>query len=174
MGRKVSLSFFLSSTLLAIILGIGLVACGSNQGGGAATGTTPTATTGSTSPTATTTAQTGVQQCGSINIAPRGTVENAGLSTKAADCFWKAYQQCQAASLIYRVGGLDTSTVRTLTIEKQNGACAITDAVQNFVVPHQIGPTKNYVCNKVSNSNGQLHISGCGADGTVIIPVASI
>lgn len=172
MGRKVSPSFFLlSSLLLAIILGIGLVACGSNQGGGtttggATTGTTPTATTGSTSTTG--------QKCGSINVSPHGTLENAGLSTQAGTCFLKAYQQCQSASLIYRVGGIDTTTVRTFTIEKQGSNCAITDSVQNFVVPRQIGLTKNYTCNGVTVSNNQIHISGCGADGTIIIPMVSM
>ncbi|HZO73282.1 MAG TPA: hypothetical protein VFB60_13845 [Ktedonobacteraceae bacterium] len=194
MGRKVSPSLFLfsnllfrppmplsrlaalrrsavSCVLLAIILGIGLAACGSNQGsGGTVTGTTPTATTGSTSTTPSTTGQ----NCGSINLSPRGTLEDAGLSTKAADCFIKAYQQCQSASLIYRVGGIDTTTVRTFTIEKQGSNCVISDAVQNFVVPHQIGTTKNYTCNGVVISNNQLRISGCGTDGTVIIPTASI
>ncbi len=171
MDRKVSPSFFLlSSVLLTSILGIGLVACGSNQGGGVATGTTPTATTGSTS---TTPPSTG-QQCGSISMSPHGTLEDAGLSTKASTCFLKAYQQCQSASLTYRVGGIDTTTVRTFTIEKQGNNCAITDSVQNFVVPHQVGATKSYTCNGITMSNNQLHISGCGADGTIIIPTASI
>lgn len=173
MGRKVSPPFFLfSSLLLAIILGIGLVACGSNQGGGtttggATTGATPTATTGSTSTTG--------QNCGSINVSPHGSLEDAGLSTKAGDCFLKAYQQCQSASLIYRVGGIDTTTVRTFTIEKQGSNCVISDSVQNFVVPRQIGATKNYTCTGgVTISNNQLHISGCGSDGTIIIPTVSM
>ena len=176
MGHKVSSGgIFLSYLLLAMVLGVGLVACGSNPGGGTTTGTAPTATaTISSSATSTSTNTSDGQKCGTISVSARGALEDAGLSTKAATCFWQAYQQCHAASLVYRVNGLDTSTVRTFTLEKKNGSCAIHDAVQHFVVPHQIGATKNYTCSAIVNSNNQLHISGCGEDGTVVIPIASV
>jgi hypothetical protein len=148
----------LSLGFLLVMLSVGIAACGYP-------------TTGSTAPSPTATVQ--VQKCGVVQTGPgpRKVPTNDDLAKQATDCFWKAFQQCRPANLIYRAGGVDTIVVRTFTIQNNNGKCSITDAAEHFIVPH---PTpvvsKAFTCAGVTQQADGLHFSACGEDGDVVVP----
>ncbi len=149
----------LSLGLLLVMLSAGIAACGSR-----------TTTTGPAAPSPT--ATVAVQECGVVQTGPGShKVTNDDLAKQATDCFWKAFQQCHPANLIYRAGGVDTILVRTFTIQNNNGQCSITDAAQHFIVPH---PTpvvsKAFTCAGVTQQADGLHFSACGDDGDVVVP----
>ncbi len=104
----------LSIGILAIFISTALVACGSS---GSSTGSG-----GSATPTA----QVQTQKCGTIATTPRGIPTNATTAQQSEQCFYQAYQQCHNATLVYTLHGVDTSVVRTFTIENHNNLCTIT------------------------------------------------
>lgn len=111
-----------------------------------------------------------VQNCGRVEVSPQHRVEDAGLTQQAGACFWQAYQQCRAAILVFQPLGVDAITVHTFSIEKQASGCVVTDSVKHSIVPRPATAT-NYSCAGVMNTNGALRITGCGAEGDVIVPL---
>lgn len=155
MARLFSL---LSVGIVAVLISIALVACGSSTGSG-----------GSATPTATAQAQ----NCGTIATNPRGLPTDLTVALKNEQCFAQAYQQCHNATLVYTLHGVDTTAVRTFTIENHNGQCTILDAMQHSIAPAPLSPAKTYQCSAVALQPDGLHITGCGQDGnngTIILP----
>ena len=136
--------------IIAIFISAALVACGSSTGSG-----------GSATPT--TQAQT--QNCGTIETTPRGMPMNQTTAQQSENCFFQTYQHCQNATLVYGLHGVDTSVVRTFTIENHNGRCTILDAMQHSIAPAPLSPAKTFQCSTVSMQADGLHITGCGQDG---------
>jgi hypothetical protein len=155
------LSRLLSVAIVAVFISIALVACGSSTGsGGSGNSATPTAT-----------AQ--AQNCGTIATNPRGLPTDLTVALKNEQCFSQAYQQCHNATLVYTLHGVDTTAVRTFTIENHNGQCTILDAMQHSIAPGPLSPAKTYQCSAVALQPDGLHITGCGQDGTngsIIVP----
>src|SRR5450432_4082078 len=133
------LGTFLSLALFAILL----AGCGSSTVGSTPTTTNPTTAS--------------VQKCGSIGvmrtqpvpIIPASTIKTSAPTVApsvAGNCFWQAFQQCQAASLVVNFGSVDTVTTHTFTLQKQNTNCKISDAVQNRIIPRPAKNVGNYTC----------------------------
>lgn len=112
------------------------------------------------------------QACGTVQIRGNGQVVNATTAQQSEDCFWQAYQHCQAATLIVTTMGVDSGITRTFTVIANGGSCKVSDAEQNYVVPNHTGPLNIYTCASVQQSDGLLFHS-CGADGDVQVPAQS-
>src|SRR5436309_6709715 len=104
-----------------------LAACSSGGGSGQGGGATPTP-----SPTPIV-----VQQCGKVNIGPRGSPTDPAAAQAATDCLWQAYQQqCHPATMTFSVTSLDTGVVHIFTLEKKGSSCMIVDVVQHYIAPN--------------------------------------
>ncbi len=151
--QRYGLAKLLSVGILAIFISAALVACGSSSSstgsGGSATPTVP--------------AQT--QKCGTIATNPRGMPTDVTTAQQSEQCFYQAYQQCHNASLVYMLHGVDTSVVRTFTIENHNNRCTIIDAMQHSIAPAPLSPVKTFQCSTMTLLTDGLHVSGCGQDG---------
>jgi hypothetical protein len=104
----------------------------------------------------------------------QGTVEIGagynGLSvSQIEECFWRAYQTCTPATLLYSAAG-QFYFVRTFTIQPSGSACTISD------YSRQAGETPNttilttIACAGLAQRDGGLLISRCGSDGTIFLP----
>jgi hypothetical protein len=113
-----------------------------------------------------------VQNCGKIAQSSLHRLEPAGPTQQAGTCFWQAFQQCRAATLTYQPLGVDTITNHTFLVEMKGGSCIVTDSVSHAIVPRP--PTlSHYTCTGVVNATSALRITSCGAEGDVIVPLAS-
>jgi len=150
---RTKLFSILNIGILAILISAALVACGAAS-----------SSTGSGG-TATPTAQVQTQKCGTIATNPRGMPTDATTAQQSEQCFYQAYQRCHNASLVYMLHGVDTSVVRTFTIENLNNHCTILDAMQHSIVPTPLSPAKTFHCTTLALLTDGLHVSGCGQDG---------
>ena len=112
------------------------------------------------------------QACGTVQIRGNGQVVDTTKAQQSENCFWQAYQHCQAATLIVTTIGVDSGITRTFTVIPNNGSCKVSDAEQSYVVPNHKGPLNIYTCASVQQSDGLLFHS-CGADGDVQVPAQS-
>ena len=154
----------LLGTLLAIALfGILITGCG-------------TSTVGATQPTPVQTTAT-VQKCGTIGVMRTRANANTPGNIKAnaaGNCFWQAFQQCQAASLTVNFGGVDTITTHTFTLQKKNTSCTITDVVKNRVIPRPARNTGTYTCSGLVNASNELRFNDCGTLGNIVVPTSQV
>ncbi len=146
-----------------------LAACSSGGQGG---GPTPTPTPSPTpSPTPIV-----AQQCGKVNVGPRGNPTDPAAAQAATECLWQAYQQqCRSATMTFNVASLDTGVVHIFTLQKKGSSCTITDEVQHYIAPNPPKTTATYVCASVTKTTAGLVFSSCGQDGvngTVVVPIA--
>jgi hypothetical protein len=146
----------LSIGLLLSVIAVGIAACGSS-------------TTGSPNPTPTTPTQ--AQKCGSVKTNPRGVPVNAATAKQAEDCFWQAFQQCHPASLSFTSTSVDTVAVHTFTIQSNGQQCSVNDAGQHAIVPRPLSAAKTYACTGVAMQADGLHVTGCGNEGDIIVPL---
>lgn len=181
-------------SIIASLLGFFVLAmsgCGNARGGStssnpssvnAATQTAaPSATSSSTAtekaPTAlatpTTPASTATLNCGTIRVSATP-ISTDAKTRDAKECFWRAYQQCQAAILTVNFTGLDTITRRILTLSPgaQSGTCHVTEVVQHSIVPQPVKTTGNYSCGSIDRTSQALVIKTCGKDGDITIPLS--
>jgi hypothetical protein len=118
-----------------------------------------------------------VQKCGVIGVmrttSDANTPGNVNANV-ASNCFWQAFQQCHAASLIVNFGSVDTITTHTFTLQKKNTSCTISDAVQNRILPLPARNTGTYTCSGLVNTPGELRFNGCGKSGTIVVPTSQI
>ena len=122
-------------------------------------------------PQARTQVQTKVKNCGTV--AGLGRLEvpvNDTIGAQAESCFWRAFQHCQPATLVFLVGGIDTSLIRTFVIHKNRGRCSITDARQFRIVPRPPSPAQVFTCAGLTKLPGALRFNACGKDGNVVVP----
>lgn len=161
---------WLSMTIVALSIGLlialvstGLAACGNS---GSNQGNTP-----STQPkTQVTQLPAEVQQCGIVQGLARLEVPVADNGAQQAEnCFWQAFQHCRPASLVFVTTSLDTSLIRTFTIHNNQGACSISDARQQRIVPNQPSAARIYTCTGLLQQHG-LRFLSCGEDGDVFVP----
>lgn len=152
--KSLPLSILLSTLILLFVS----ASCGTSAGA-AAPSSRPPATT--------------VQKCGTINVRPggNGTVNLAGGASSAGDCFWRAYRQCRAASLVVSFGGIDTITTHTFSVQQRYTSCTIADAVQFRVVPQPARNGGTFTCRGLVKTSGELRFSGCGINGDIVVPI---
>ncbi len=104
----------------------------------------------------------------------QGTVEivagyNGLAVSQIEECFWRAYQTCTPATLLYSAAGR-FYFMRTFTIQPSGSACKINDSSR------QAGTTPNtkilttIACAGLAQRDDGLLISGCGSDGTIFVP----
>ena len=149
------ISLLIALTVLTVIL----AACGSND-------TTPGGQPNSTPP-----AQ--AQKCGSVDTSPDGKLIDEALAKQAENCFWQAYQHCQAATLIFTKRGLDAGTIHTFTLANNNGQCSISDAIQIYIAPNPPRPGSTFACMSLTQQADGLHFASCGSLGDVVVPDSS-
>jgi hypothetical protein len=154
MGRHKSLSFAIVLSLLLFAT----LACGTSAGAASPRAKPPSAS---------------VQKCGMIGVRPGGkaTVNPAGAARRAGNCFWHAYLQCRAASLVVSFGGIDTITTHTFDMRQSNTSCAIADAVQHRVIPQPARNGGTFLCRGLTRTANELRFSGCGMDGDIVVPL---
>ncbi len=156
-SRPATTGFLLRMGLLLVVLGVSLVACGTNTGGGGVTNPTPTVSTQ-------------VQKCGSVQTNPMGHPLDGASAKQAENCFWQADQKCQPATLTYTATSVDTIATHTFTIANNGGQCSVTDTVKHSIVPAQPKAAKTYTCGSVAQKPDGLHFSSCGEEGEVVVP----
>lgn len=109
--------------------------------------------------------------CGEVDVF--GTV--VANPPQAETCFLNAFQQCQPRTLTFTSGvGLESINTHVFTLVKNGGACTITDRFTNTTqnVPPPLGGTHTatYTCSSLTQQNGGLLFSNCGAEGNVSVP----
>jgi hypothetical protein len=110
------------------------------------------------------------KNCGTITAGERGT---AGDFAPAEQCLWKAYETCQAATLIYHNAGLDFTETHAVSVQKHRGTCSVTDATQGKQDEGFGQPARHsYPCSGMQQQPGGLVIVGCGTEGNVPIPAS--
>ncbi len=144
--------------LLLLIIAAGLAACGSSSGGSA--NSTPTVSTS-------------VQKCGTVQTRPRGEPADPTTARQAADCFWRAFQQCHLASLTYAESGVDTIAIHTFTIQNNGAQCTVVDVMKHQVVPQPPPAAKTYTCSRVTQQANGLLFASCGAAGNITVPTTA-
>lgn len=155
-NARLTLAWAASACALALMLALGLAACGISGTGGA-DGAAPTATvTGG--------------NCGTVATGPRP-VQNTPSALTVEQCFAAAFTHCRAATLLFTAGGLDTITTHALAVAPSPGSgCHIADTRQTTLAGSgNKGPTTVLTCTTATLESDGLHLSGCqnGEDFTV-------
>lgn len=165
MNRRISPFYGVLSTLvLLLFVGIGSVSCATSQS------TTAANAPANLTPAQTTTvASVGTQQCGTITYRLNG--QYSDQVHQSGQCFWQAFSQCQPASLVYVMNGVDTSTRSTFSVVKQSAHCTITDASQHRTIPRPARPVQTFTCTNVTSDGKALQFLGCGTDGNITVPI---
>jgi len=141
----------LAGIVIALLLVEALAACGS-------------ATLSSPTPTPT------PKACGTVAMLITGRLIDQAAAEQVENCFWQAYQHCQAASMQVTTMGIDAGTIRIFTVESRGASCQVTDMVHTYVAPNHTGPVMIYPCSGVTQQAVGLLIAGCGNDGNVVVP----
>jgi hypothetical protein len=153
--HKKTFSFIslLSIGVIALFLGLGLVACGNSV---------PTQGDSTPSPNS-------VQACGAISQAQSAIAPqlNPDQAQKSLDCFWNAFQKCLPATLTYNLTGVDTMTKHTFSTKLEAGTCKVSDAVQQSIAPKPFSNPTTYICAGLTHEPEVLHFKGCGQAGDV-------
>src|SRR5215472_7788110 len=158
----------LSIVFVMVLASVGLAACGysgSNQSGTPSISTQPQAqVTHSPAP---------LQKCGIVQGLARLEAPPSDTgAARAENCFWQAFQHCRPATLVFITSSVDTALIRTFTIHDDNGACSISDAKQQRIVPNPPSPAGTYTCAGLLQQPDGLHFSACGKDGDVLVPAS--
>jgi hypothetical protein len=111
-----------------------------------------------------------VQKCGQLHTLNGHFSESADSVKQAENCFWHAFQQCNAATLTFEASGIDTGIIHTFTVMNNNGTCSISDATQHYIAPRPPQSGNTYMCAGLVQQADGLHFSGCGDEGTVVVP----
>lgn len=107
--------------------------------------------------------------CGAVRmLGPNPPSDKAAL--QAEDCFFQAFQACQAATLAVTMMGVDAGTTNNFAIEAQGTGCRVTGNVVRYVVPRPTAVPEQFVCQGLSRKNNGLVFSGCGAQGDIVVP----
>src|SRR5215467_5020586 len=158
----------LSTGFTMVLASVGLAACGysgSNQSSTPSTSTQPRVQV--THPPAP------VKKCGIVQgLAHLEVPPSDTGAAQAENCFWQAFQHCRPATLVFITSSVDTALIRTFTIHDDNGACSISDAKQQRIVPNPPSPAGTYTCTGLVQKPDGLHFSACGKDGDVFVPAS--
>jgi hypothetical protein len=103
--------------------------------------------------------------CGTI---PNPLPQNAFSVQPIGTCFWKAFQQCHAASLTYV--DQDEKT-HIFSIKKNTAQCEVSDTVQQAKGSQK---TFSYTCSQLQafrGGNGALIFNNCGNDKTFTVAI---
>ena len=90
---------------------------------------------------------------------------------QAEECFTNGYAHCQAVSLKYSSGAVDSFTTDTFVVEPAEGwlaGCGLADAWNGWVSTRTYSGTNR--CVGVAQEPDGLHIIGCAGGEDIIIP----
>jgi hypothetical protein len=87
-------------------------------------------------------------------------------------CFWQAYQQCRPATMRYSQASVDTATIHTFAIRRQNGGCVVSDTLEHVIEPRTVQPAGSYTCAGLRQQIDGLYFLACGQEGTILVPAA--
>lgn len=167
--------------LIAIFAGCGTYSYG--QGGQSQTTPAPTSPTtpqggshgqggqGHSTPTSVPSSPQQVQNCGTVNTALNGQPVDRSQARLAGNCFWQAFQRCQAATLLLKEHSLDTGADHTFTIKSNSGKCSVVDTVKHYIVPNHLVTTTTYSCGGLAMQADGLHFIACGKPGSIRLPL---
>ncbi|GHO57866.1 hypothetical protein [Ktedonobacter robiniae] len=93
------------------------------------------------------------------------------MAKQAEACFWQAYQKCQLATLGFASTSVDMAALHTFSIRTNGQTCSVTDVMLHAIVPAKLSAAKTYLCTGVAPKSDGLHVSGCGDEGDVIVPM---
>jgi hypothetical protein len=108
--------------------------------------------------------------CGTITDGERGA---AGDFTASEQCLWHAYETCQAATLVYKNGGLDFIATHAVSVYQHGGSCSVTDATQGVLEGHGELARDSFQCTGMEQQASGLVLLGCGAEGDLTIPASA-
>ncbi len=111
------------------------------------------------------------QNCGTVDTALNGQPVDRNQASLAGNCFWQAFQHCQAATLILKEHSLDTGADHTFTIKSNNGKCSIVDSVKHYIVPNNQTTTTTYSCSGLVMQADGIHFIACGNLGSIHLPL---
>jgi hypothetical protein len=165
--QKYSFAGFAITATLMLLCAL-LASCGSVPRQGSQSQTTPTANPALTAnPTQTQQAH----NCGKVDITLNGKPSDANQARQAANCFWEAFQNCQAASLLLKEHSLDTGADHTFTTKGTHSTCSIMDTVTHYIVPNNLKTTRSYDCRGLVMQADGLHFIACGSLGNIVMPI---
>lgn len=167
--------------LIALFVGCGTYTYG--QGGQSQTtpapthtspqqvGTHPSGQGAQSQASPTSTSQQQGQNCGEVDTNLGGLPLDKNGARLAGNCFWQAFQHCQAATLLLKEHSLDTGADHTFTIKSNNGKCSIVDTVKHYIVPNNQTTTTTYSCSGLVMQADGLHFIACGNLGNIHLPL---
>jgi hypothetical protein len=106
-----------------------------------------------------------VQGLESLKVPPSDTG-----TQQAENCFWRAFQHCLPATLVYITGSIATALTRTFMIHETNSTCSISDERQLRTGPNTTLPAAIYTCADLAHTSNGLRFSACGEDGDILVP----
>ncbi|MDQ6602128.1 MAG: hypothetical protein M3Z19_05320 [Chloroflexota bacterium] len=112
------------------------------------------------------------QDCGRIEMVGKSLIDDP-RNAPTFDCFWQAYQQCQAvgmAQLFVYQRFFETSDNRSFRLDGTSGVCAISEELQAFGLMANTPQTSIFTCAGLARDSGGLHFLGCGSDGDFTVP----
>jgi hypothetical protein len=110
--------------------------------------------------------------CGTVAIQDGRTYPIEGGESNEL-CLQRAAQKCQAATLDYVHGGLDTSDTLTVVIEPtvlDIAQCGVAALWENDVDAGLIKRSGMESCANLALQADGLHVNGCGSLGDIVIP----
>jgi hypothetical protein len=158
-----------SSGLLVALLSVVLIACGYSS----TSSSSRSFQTQVPPPPARTQVQTRGKNCGTVTgLRGLEVPTDDSIGVQAESCFWRAFQLCQPATLVFLSGNIDTTFLRTFTIHNDRMRCSITDAKQFRIVPRPLSQAQVFTCAGLTKLPGALQFNACGKDGNVVLPGA--
>jgi hypothetical protein len=111
------------------------------------------------------------RNCGTVSvIAQDPPTDRSALSVE--QCFQTAYRACQAGTtLTLETRGTDLLNKSTFTLTG-GSPCGISGVTETTIVPSRHS-TVSYSCERLSEKNGGLLLTGCGRAGDIFIPPPS-
>ncbi len=111
-----------------------------------------------------------VQKCGIVQGPGSLKVPIADSGAEQAEnCFWHAFQHCRPATLVYLLGGVEVSLIRTFTIHNESSKCSISDTKQQRTIPNPPSVAETYICAGLIQRLNGLSFYACGKDGDVFV-----
>lgn len=123
-----------------------------------------------------------ITQCGNvISLGASGRVSASPSS--AESCLWNAYTACHPAVMTYIQQYVDTSVIKTISVQSKAAGCAVTLMVQHanpgrpsvegngWPSPTTSGTTLG--CSGIQQAYGGLLVTACGTLGDIVIPHAA-
>ena len=111
------------------------------------------------------------QNCGEVHTLNAHFIESEASVRQAENCFWQAFQHCQAATLMLKEHSLDTGADHTFTIKSSDGKCSIVDTVKHYIVPNNVTTTTTQSCSGLVMQADGLHFIACGNLGSIHLPL---